>query len=370
MTLLLLFRPRRARTTVSLTADTTIVPSRTLNASTSLTFTIDVTQSQTAGIGISTTVTFTIDTTITYTITYIISGITTLGIDLTITPTGNIITNKSITLEIVVELMGTGYVIYVGESITLTCVTGISITGGFAYSSTTTLTIDTTISIVPNLFLIGSINLGVVIGSTFTVGLLILEDVNHTLNLAQVLNQYRVLVTGTNSTIHLDQSLTTRSTISVSLHHVLTFPQIHYTNTIFGPIGHNVVGTNLDMPVTILRSDDSVIILPNPGFGDAQVPQHELILKKSINNLLYSSVRQGTSEKLKYNFFLGKQKAYELQTFVLGNLARPFILENFKGETWRVYLSNNPFEFMTDSRWLNERERVQINMEFEGIKIS
>jgi hypothetical protein len=67
---------------------------------------------------------------------------------------------------------------------------------------------------------------------------------------------------------------------------------------------------------------------------------------------------------------LGRQKALELEDFLTNHGTEVMRLENHKGEVWFVTCLSQPYEFKANSRWLNDEERIDISLEFEGVKVA
>lgn len=115
-----------------------------------------------------------------------------------------------------------------------------------------------------------------------------------------------------------------------------------------------------------LELPERVIILPRPVFGDSQGFTNELTVKKSVNNKLYTTVKEVNTEVLKYSLQLDKQKALELYSFLLLTQGRNVKLTDWKDQKWIVDIVNNPSEFSSIGRSLNTRERMNIQLELEG----
>jgi hypothetical protein len=84
----------------------------------------------------------------------------------------------------------------------------------------------------------------------------------------------------------------------------------------------------------------------------------------------FTYVRKGRVEKVQYTFHVGSHKAYEMQRYLLSHAAKLHTMYNWKGEVWKVYITNNPVEFVNAERWQNKGERVEFTLEFEGVKVS
>jgi hypothetical protein len=89
-----------------------------------------------------------------------------------------------------------------------------------------------------------------------------------------------------------------------------------------------------------------------------------------MTGLTYAYARRSSKRYLKYSFMLGRQKALELEDFLTNHGTEVMRLENHKGEVWFVTCLSQPYEFKANSRWLNDEERIDISLEFEGVKVA
>lgn len=151
----------------------------------------------------------------------------------------------------------------------------------------------------------------------------------------------------------------------------ITFEVYNPSPSLSGPIPFARVNKTLNIGGTVvLQTDDSVIVLPTPDFGDTQNNSDELINRRSMTGVLYTYVRSTPFRKLHYTFKLGRPKSLELRRFVLLNSAKPIQLTNWKDEIWVVKLLTNPVKLDPKSRWDNcDNERVDTTLEFEGVRI-
>lgn len=111
------------------------------------------------------------------------------------------------------------------------------------------------------------------------------------------------------------------------------------------------------------------IILPNPQLGDSENNASEVVVHRTMTNVLYTYARKTCVERLRYDFILGRGKALELETFLDDNAGKIIDLYNHKGEFWKVYVTSAPATFTGKSRYLNEGERYDASIEFQGIRI-
>jgi hypothetical protein len=122
--------------------------------------------------------------------------------------------------------------------------------------------------------------------------------------------------------------------------------------------------------MVVLNTSDQAITLKRPLLGDTEGGLSKVLLQRTITGSLFTYVRKNSSRKLKYAFELPKVKALELRGFVRNSLSTPMWLQNWKGEIWFGFITNNPFSFKGKQRWGNQDgEAVDVNIEFEGVRI-
>jgi hypothetical protein len=124
----------------------------------------------------------------------------------------------------------------------------------------------------------------------------------------------------------------------------------------------------------ILKTSDAVITLPGPIFGDVIGNLNNIIIQKSMNDTTYSYVKRTKTQKLQYNFVLSRRKGLELRKFIQNNCAKLITIIDWKGETWKAYLTTNPVQLEPKERWANcdpgDSEKINVGLEFEGLRIS
>ena len=106
-------------------------------------------------------------------------------------------------------------------------------------------------------------------------------------------------------------------------------------------------------------------MLPNPELGNLVNNQIEVQARNSMNNTLYTYIKSNDREKLVYDIRLTRAKSLELETFIDYYIAQEYRLIDYDDVSYRVFLTNNPFEF---TRQYFNNETV-VRLEFEGFKI-
>ncbi len=172
--------------------------------------------------------------------------------------------------------------------------------------------------------------------------------------------------------LHLNSVVALAKTTNVNVTNTLTFLRTHSRNLADLSFSLPNVQYLIQEPYTLIRGEDQVVVLPNPEFGDGLGNTGQFTVRFAINGSTYTYVKNNNTTKLNYNFRLSRSKCRELQRFLQVYQAKLVDLQNWKGEIWKVYITNNPFETTSISMYgpkLNE-ERWDISLEFEGIRMN
>jgi hypothetical protein len=132
------------------------------------------------------------------------------------------------------------------------------------------------------------------------------------------------------------------------------------------------VATGVIVSATLMsiRSEHGVIVLPPAQLGDSVANIGRVEIRKSMDGTAFSYVQGTDRRKLTYKWLLPHLKVYELRSFVRVSVSDLLMLENWKGETWAVKLTKNPFDFQNQGVWERDREFAEVEMTFEGLKIA
>lgn len=128
----------------------------------------------------------------------------------------------------------------------------------------------------------------------------------------------------------------------------------------------NVIKGHCNFTLTVANR---AIVLPCPLWGDQQTFLGSVIFKKTLNNETYSYIKQSALRKLQYVFSVDTQKRIELYNFVNNFSDNDILIYNHKGERWKAQLVNNPFQFDSRVRAEPRREKFDVTLEFEGIRL-
>jgi hypothetical protein len=119
-----------------------------------------------------------------------------------------------------------------------------------------------------------------------------------------------------------------------------------------------------------LQSSGRYLLLPCPLFGDSENALHEILIKRKVDGGRETYIRRAQNRRLNYAFSIDTQKRIELLRFVEDFSSELLTLVNHKGEKWRVYLTANPVIAESRERYEPRRERFDVTLEFEGLRLA
>ncbi len=196
--------------------------------------------------------------------------------------------------------------------------------------------------------------------------------ISESLDLNETLSFVKWIRPTIHETLHLSESLTRSNIYNRAISEVLPL-RGGMTKTL--KIGdttyevHEVEVVRVPKTCFVALEGTSAIVLPCPELSDTEANLNSQVLKRSMNNILYSYVRRNDLQKLSYTFLIGRPKALDLQDFVDAHIDQIITLTNWKGEIWKVKITSSPLQFTSQGRFENEGERWGVTLEFQGIKI-
>lgn len=156
---------------------------------------------------------------------------------------------------------------------------------------------------------------------------------------------------------------TTNRVVTQSLD--LTDVDVRRSNLII-PVVSGVLVAN----TVIMQSGSSSIALPAAEFDDGESNVSSLDLKRSMNGLTYTFIKSTDRRRLRHAYILDHTKALELYNFLSSVHADQIHITNWKGQVWVGKLKQMPIELNFADRRGNNVEKVEIELEFEAVKIS
>ena len=116
-------------------------------------------------------------------------------------------------------------------------------------------------------------------------------------------------------------------------------------------------------------------LLPSPQFSDSEAILDSVSRKLAMDGTRYTYVkRRGGRRKLKWTFWLSRNKALELRAFIFAYFAANVQATDHNGRVWAGNFTNNPFEFDTPDAAqpaiapMPRGELQAIDIEFEGVQ--
>jgi hypothetical protein len=114
---------------------------------------------------------------------------------------------------------------------------------------------------------------------------------------------------------------------------------------------------------------ETTTYLPNPALSDIRRRKNQVEERRAIDGTLRTYLRSSSAYQFDYTFNLTKEKALELQEFIRAYFRATWIITDHNGATWRVALTNNPWQFIADRAARPVTEIVGIPLTFEGTQI-
>ena len=127
----------------------------------------------------------------------------------------------------------------------------------------------------------------------------------------------------------------------------------------------------LEAPHPLLQT---TTLLPNPQFSDNEGLLGSVNRKLAIDGTRYTYVKRRDRRKLKWTFWLSRNKGLELRAFIQSYFAAKIRVTDLRGRVWIGNLTNYPFEFDTPDAAcpaiapLPRGELQAIDIEFEGVE--
>jgi hypothetical protein len=194
--------------------------------------------------------------------------------------------------------------------------------------------------------------------------------VTSSLNLTQSINRSRISTLNVQSNLNLQSILNKQSITFLTVSHLLDFRD-SYTRY--------MGGVEIEVPTLLVAKSQrftsfqygtEVIILPNPNFGDGEGNTGLFSIRRGWRGKSYTYVKKTDFRKLSYTFNISLKKSIELEGFLERNNSNLLEMRNWKGEIWKVFITNNPIEFHAVGRAEScDQERVEVTLDLEGIRL-
>jgi hypothetical protein len=114
-----------------------------------------------------------------------------------------------------------------------------------------------------------------------------------------------------------------------------------------------------------LVCNSSAVILPAPNFANSYNAKTEIKIGRTMTGGSRSYIKPNGEKAIKYNFTLTEAKKEELFSFFRNYNAEHMFIYDWKNSLWLAYLTSS-----TLSGTSSGRDKVDLDLEFEGLKIS
>lgn len=195
----------------------------------------------------------------------------------------------------------------------------------------------------------------------------------NSLSFSQEVDEFKVVQPFVSSTLVLTQDVERQAFLNLNIVSPLTLLHVYQKQTQIQGIFFNtpvpeVIVTKVLNRISFRTTDRAIILLP-PELNDTESPTNKIVLQRTMTGGTYVYARRTTTRKLKYTFETDQFKALEMRRFMLDCISTPMWVENWKGELWIGYVTNNPIEFKTVGRGKPCGDRYSFDIEFEGARI-
>lgn len=134
------------------------------------------------------------------------------------------------------------------------------------------------------------------------------------------------------------------------------------------PSPPDTIGTVTVRSQVVIVGVGNSIILPAPEFNDYEANQGKIAVKRSMEGRFRVYAKRTDREKLNWHFVLPKFKADELEAFILAEINNDLDITDFKGNKWHAKILSDSVDFTETGRWEPCGNKVEVTIEFEGVK--
>lgn len=114
----------------------------------------------------------------------------------------------------------------------------------------------------------------------------------------------------------------------------------------------------------------TMIVLPNPQFGDSEAPQDKVDVRRAMDGTMYSYVHSGQGNtELDYELNITRMKALELSAFLRSYQAFQMQLTDHLGKVWLGTVKSDVVDLVASAidKTKPGGERATVRFQFEGV---
>jgi len=118
--------------------------------------------------------------------------------------------------------------------------------------------------------------------------------------------------------------------------------------------------------IATFSNPETVVILPNPEFGNTNSLMSSVIAKQAIDGTLYAYKKTKEHQKLEWTIIMTPLKAEELKAAIDYYMGQYIKIVDMDNKVWRVLLANDVFKFTSKlaDKW------VETQLEFQGVRVN
>ena len=120
----------------------------------------------------------------------------------------------------------------------------------------------------------------------------------------------------------------------------------------------------------VLSTSTSVTVLPNPQFGDTQLLESAMVVKRALDNTVRTYIKKHGQYRLKYSFRgLGHGKILELLAFIKANPTDEITLIDYNDIVWKARWAHSDTSYSLEQRSMFGYEYGDIDLEMIGVLV-
>jgi hypothetical protein len=198
------------------------------------------------------------------------------------------------------------------------------------------------------------------------------QNISQTLTLSQTATSKKIKTLIVNSVFNPTHSLNRILVYNRSLSQDFIFTDGFNKIVNLGPLSSVFVPpvvVGITRSYNLIKAAGRAITLPQFQFGDSYSNKSQMNIRTTMTGIIYTYVKHSDLEKLAFKCKMKWAKAYELRSFIESFSSQVCTLELWRGEIYKGYISNNPFEFIAIGPYGPEGEEIEATLEFEGVRL-
>lgn len=114
---------------------------------------------------------------------------------------------------------------------------------------------------------------------------------------------------------------------------------------------------------------ETTTYLPNPALSDVRKRKNQVDVRRAMDGTMRTYLKTNNDYEFNYTFNLTRAKGLELLEFIHSYFRATWSILDHNGVRWKVNLTNNPWQFISDRAAQPVIEIVGIPLVFEGVQL-